>query len=100
MLAGKRSDGGLFSIGARRGGRKFEFLERDDDHRLAIIAKEEPRVGLDRRWSGLAGVAHFTSRPHRQIRPQVSETRHRIPLREIETFWLLRGGEIGSMRAD
>jgi hypothetical protein len=44
--------------------RKFKFPEHDDDDRLAIIAKEKSRFGLDRRAFGLASVAEFAPRPH------------------------------------
>jgi hypothetical protein len=52
------------SIANRQRGRKFKFLEGDDDNRLASFAKEKSGFGLDRRASNLAGVADLTSRPH------------------------------------
>jgi hypothetical protein len=46
-----------------RRGWKFKFLERDDRHRFAFVAKEKSRVGLDRRASNLAGVADLPPYP-------------------------------------
>jgi hypothetical protein len=63
---------GFFVSGRRE--RKFKFLERDDDNRLAFIAKEKSGFGFNRRASNLAGFADFTLRPHQHIRPQVVKT--------------------------
>ena len=52
------------SIANRRCGRKFKFLECEDDNSVASLAKEKSGFGLDRRARNLAGVADLTSRPH------------------------------------
>jgi len=64
----------LRSIANRRRAGNFKFPERDDDNRLASLAKEKSGFGLDRRASNPAGVADLASRPHLQIKPQVVKT--------------------------
>lgn len=59
-------------LARRRRGRTFEFLEHDDDDRLAFLAKEESGFGLDRRLRAIAGIADFTPRQHRLIRSQAA----------------------------
>ncbi len=67
-------------------------MERDDDSRLAIIAEEEPRLGLHGRSSGLAGVADLTSPPHQQNEShQRAERPTAFPVRKMETSQLIRG---------